>query len=453
MPTPTTLLARPQRPAIGLLLPLFMAVAACSAEDEHLELRANHDDICTVVPGDIGGGCKGADCPIQHDFVIRCPGSVTARDLQLALDDRRVWASFSVQGQGVHSFLIKGKKLEFVDPLPGMGFAGQANDGTLYRYLDGAAYLRSHDNDSWVQVEVAGLPATFDSDYGVRVRPGADDVLHAAYRIGTRAGSYRLLNLEDGTTTVLGSWDPNVTGSYVSIDNDDRAYSLIGTADWEDGPQVLLRFSHWDPAPIGASGDLGCVASSSRPSSAGDQPPIATLRHIGEDLELLSITDEENWSANTLAGVSQLTDVCPLSFNPVNGECQPPVCNDEAQGFERHAYQLTRTSDGKLWAAYFMSDVEVDMNYSVVNGRCTTSASADGTLHLAELDEQGSVQRLLAMEFDNVGFLPSGRSGRRELAMAAYGSKVAMLLPVQHNRALGDEIAMHVVVVDTAKLE
>jgi hypothetical protein len=259
------------------------------------------------------------------------------------------------------------------------------------------------------------------------------------------------------TLTSLGAWDPNVASEYVGKDAWDRSYSLIHTGDWENGPQILLHFSHWDQFPIGDSGELGRVANPPRPELGGDAP-IATLRQIDEGLELLSIIDEEQWSATTLAATAPLTGVCPTRFNSADGVCPP--CASETAGVERGAYQLARTSGGQLWGAWLVTDAVVEMNYSPVpfgsSWRCmgTPSSEASAILHLAELAADGSTLRSIELPFSDVGFDPtSSGSGTRELAIAAYGERVALLFPSQHHDDVEGQLLMRLLVVDTSELE
>lgn len=436
---------------------LAITCGGCGAEEHELALREAPlgEPVCSVEPGELT--CHGSKCAIERDFAIHCPGQNSVDQVQLALDDKRVWASAWVQGEGPQSFRVKANKLDFVEPLPGLGFAGQAVDGTLYRYLDGPAYLCAK-NDEWVQVEVDGLPDDFDSYHGVRVRPDGAGGLHAEIRTGSHTGTYRLLTDFEGQSTAipLGSYDPNVSGEYVGKDAWDRTFSLIHTGDWETGPQILLHFSHWDQFPVGESGELGRVATPPRPELGGDAP-IATLRQTDAGLELLSIVDEMQWTATTLPNTETMSGGCPIRYNSTDGVCPP--CVSETTGVERDAYQLARTSGGQLWGAYLVTDAVVEMSYEPVpfgsRWRCvgTSSSEASATLHLVELASDGAVSRSLAVPVPDAGFSPLGGSGKRELGIAAYGDRVALLFPSQHHGAVVGEVVMRLLVVNTSALE
>ena len=53
----------------------------------------------------------------------------------------------------------------------------------------------------------------------------------------------------------------------------------------------------------------------------------------------------------------------------------------------------------------------------------------------------------------DAGLFPSGGSGRRELGIAAYGDRVALLFPSQHHGAVEGEVVMRMLVIDTRHLE
>src|SRR5690606_34419910 len=195
----------------------------------------------------------------------------------------------------------------WVDPLPGLDFAGQAPDGTIYRHLDGAAYLRAT-NSGWAEVAVPGLPADFVSSEGFRVRPDGAGGLHAAFQTGVNSGNHRFATQAAGgawSWVSLGSWDPNTFASHVGKDAWDRGFSLVHTGDWEDGPQLLLNFAHFDNMPVGESGELGRVANPPRPALGGDAP-IATLRRGDSIHKLLSIVDGGDWTETAIAGTEPM---------------------------------------------------------------------------------------------------------------------------------------------------
>lgn len=435
-------------------------VAGCdsdAAEPGDVEFRAQPDHSCTNSLGEIGQSCNGNDCPVELDIEISCPDDDAAQGLQLGLTDKRVWGSFNVSGNEPRAFRIQGKGngLTWLDSLPGRGFAGQAVDGTLYRFLDGPAYLRGT-NSGWDEVPVLGLPNDYYSFEGFHVRPDGEGGLHASFQTGEESGAFRFATQaedESWSWSPLGSWDPNVGGSYVGKDAWDRTHSLVHTGDWEDGPQILLRFSHFGINPVGESGEMGKIANPPRPELGGDAP-IATLRRFDDIHKLLSIVDGDDWTETPIAGTEPLSGLCPIVYNANDPACPP--CHSEGEGVEDDAYQLTRTSGGQLWGAWFVTEAVVDMAYTAVprgtKWRCvgTPSTEASGTLHLVELGADGSAGRSLALEFDDVGLRSSGDGGQRELGIAAYDDRVALLLPTF---PLDEGVNVRVMVVDTDEIE
>lgn len=96
----------------------------------------------------------------------------------------------------------------------------------------------------------------------------------------------------------------------------------------------------------------------------------------------------------------------------------------------------------------------IDVTYTpeprATGWRCvgTSSANASGTLHLAELGADGSLGRALAYEFEDVGFV--GTSGGREMAIAAFGQRVAVMFGSRQASSSG--LGLRLLVFDTSKI-
>lgn len=223
-----------------------------------------------------------------------------------------------------------------------------------------------------------------------------------------------------------------------------------------DGNRVWgsFRVQHAGVHAFRIAGDeLELIDSLPRVASDCDESANPKLRPSGQRLALLSLTDAEHWSEVELAGTELHAGVCPLSYTS-DSVCSP--CMSATSGIEHGAHQLVRTDGGQLWGAYLVTDAIVDVQYSAKllgsRWRCTGTPStiASGFLHLVELDADASPLRSLELELDNVGFHPSGT---RELAIAASGDRVAVMLPSQQHRAGHGRVAVRVLVFDTTKLE
>jgi hypothetical protein len=450
-------LTHPSRRVAWLAAGFLFTAFGCDAESDGTEeqLRGHSEAACSVEKGEYDKACNGSNCAVELDLSITCPDDARPQRLQLALDDKRIWGTFSVETLGSiesRSFRVKNKKLTFIDDLPGRGFADTSIDGTMHRHLDGAAYLEA-DKNNWDEHAVLGLPGNYDSFDGFRIRTDGVGGLHAQFRTGEESGAYRFATQNPDSSwswISLGSWDPNVTDAYVGKDAWDRTYSLIHTLDWEEGPQLLLRFSHFGASPVGESGEFGKLANPPRPDLGGDAP-IATLRRTANIHKLLSIVDGNDWSEEPVAGTEPLTGVCPSVFNSNSNLCPP--CHSETAGVEQQAYGLARVSGGQLWGAYLVADTSIDVSYTAEprgsGWRCvgTTEAEVDATLHIVELAADGTALRTLELDLPDAGFVQSGTSGRRELAISAFDDRVAVLVPTGSGD--DDELSMRLIVIDT----
>lgn len=435
---------------------LLIGVAGCGDEGftgADAELRTQPDHTCTYQQGDLGKACKGDNCVVRLDLELSCPDDVRADRLELGLGEH-IWGAFH-DARKRRSFRAQGQALVWAE-LPGDGFAGQAVDGTLYRYLAGHAYLRSS-GGTWEEVAVPNLPAGYIEDFGFRVLPDGSGGLHAWIKTGGPwSGSHRLTTqAADGTWSQpvgLGSWDPNEVDGYLGMDGWDRRFLLRHTLDWEPDSQLLLNFKSFDDFPVGENGgDMGKVAGSPRPEIGGEAP-IALIRRTPTIHKLLAIVDGDEWTETAIPGTEPLALGCPLRYNVSEPQCEP--CHAEVAGVEREAYQLTRTSGGQLWAAWISTEATVDVEYAVepwgASWRCrgTVSADGSGTLHLVELGADGAIGRTLELELGELGF--RAEPGQRELAIAAYGSKIAVLLPT---RLGAGGTSIRLMVFDTDALE
>ena len=448
------------------IIPLLLSTVLGVGCDTDESSRVNDDfrDLpgdCVAVKGDIGRQCHGPNCVVQFDREITCASDDAVENLQLALDSTRIWADFDADVTGRQALRVLDQDVAWVAPLPGLGFAGQAPDGTMYRYLDGAAYLYST-AAGWKQVAVPGLPVNYRSELGFHIRPDGVGGLHAWFLTGDElsgANRFATQQLDNSWQwTSLGSYDPNTVYMHADRDAWNRTYSLIYTLDWDPSPQILLNFAHWDDFPVGEPGEgLGRVANPPRPALGGDAP-IATLREAGDVLSLLSIVDENNWTENEVVGTERVSGSCPLVYNANDPACPP--CQAMVQGREEDAHQLARTSGGQLWAAWFTTDASVELEYNAEpNGqawRCravlnSLDAQALGTLHLAELAADGTIGRSVQYQFQDAGFRPTSDGSRRDLAIAAYGDEVAVLFPSHHVR--GNGLRMRLMVFDTSNIQ
>jgi hypothetical protein len=443
--------------AAAAALPLALALACAADDDDPAGVRAGSDGsaACSVSPGEYA--CNGPNCPVQRDFVIHCPSLDRVDKLQIGIDEGRVWGSFSWPVGGVQAFRSNGNHLALIAGLPGSSFAGQASDGTAYRYDRSANYWASNGN-GWEQFEATGLPSNFMVNYGFRVRPDASGGLYAEFLTGSEeSGNVRLGRWVDGAwvSTSMGSWDPNTYDIYAGVDGWDREHALIVTGDWEPSPQLLLHFSHWDSTPIGAPGRLGRVAPPPRPTLDLSAAPIALLRPLADGLALLTAVDGDDWSEHKLAETQPLAGLCPNAYVANTDECPP--CAATGVGVEFEAYQLARTSGGGLWAAWLSVEASVTTEYTATpfgaRWRCVgiPSGDASGVLRLVELAADATILRELELPFAELGFVPAGLSGRRELAIAAFGDRVALLLPSHHGPGAG--VTMRVLVIDTTKID
>src|SRR5690606_22703296 len=240
-------------------------------------------------------------------------------------------------------------------------------------------------------------------DYGFRVRPDGLGGLHAEFKAGgVYSGAHYLATLANGQWTWknMGYWNPNTGDGYAGIDELNRGYSLIHDWDWDPGPMTFLQVSEWEDVELGTSHELGRVAAPARPVSGGI--PIALLRQQDQGLEFLAVHDGDDFSVNTLANTERLSGLCPNRYRPVDGACPQSQCTSSSSGVEEYAYQLARTSGGPVWAAWLLTDADIEVEYSLSEGSSplcqgTVISEVSGTLHLAELAEDGTTLRSLEL--------------------------------------------------------
>jgi hypothetical protein len=414
------------------------------------------------------------ECVVQRDVEWICENENRLEaPSQLAMNGERVYADYMYKAyQGWHSVVFEGDELLFRTPTEGLenpplgtaprGFSGTGIDGTVYYHYPAGAYLHTSSNE-WQEVGVPDLPPDFRAGHGFHVRPSASGELHATFVRGDPWTGYIHFATQNEDLSwksfPIADYDPNQSGHHVGVDAWDRPYALINSDDWGDGPQTLLKFPHTYYVPVGTHGSLGRVADPPRPTTALEGAPIHVLRDGLAHLELLSIVDGDDWQQADVDGTKRL-ETCPESYQETKPECPP--CHSEGSGIEAGAFDVARTSDGVLWASWFVVHATVDVEYTPVpkalhvlcQGSLTSTQT--GALHLAALDKQGSVVKELVVPVTDLGLhIRYGKRPTRELSMAAWDRQVAVMFPTHQrgpNQPDKQALTMRMLVFDTSML-
>ena len=167
----------------------------------------------------------------------------------------------------------------------------------------------------------------------------------------------------------------------------------------------------------------------------GGAPRLPVLRARPPQLELLAIDEPDDASLHPIAAAPTVRGRCDIGVDPGPDEDDPcPPCEFVGEGVERQAYDITRSSGGRLWATWVTTDITANVDYELIDGECEGAGTveATGTFTLAELGPSGELLQTFELELPDVNVYAGG-AGFRMVQAAAFGERVAVLIQLRSN--------------------
>ncbi|WP_146659079.1 hypothetical protein [Enhygromyxa salina] len=426
---------------------------------------------CEVSPGDHSGVCEGPQCPILEDIELRCPHLDFVNRIELGLTPSRLYVDYRQSwDEGSDSFILANGEVDFVAPLPGPGFSGQRNDGTLYRAGEGETYHRQVEG-GWLQIPLLGNPVEFDPDDAEAVwpRPSLDDELHLMFaealssqRGGTK---FHWLAPHDGGWVVEEVTVGDVARWPLVVDFDPLGRRHVWMEIYDEPEDLSFRvFGEPETQLPAFSGDAYAgrnqVPTPPRPALGAEGPPLAMLRAHQQNLVLLTGHDPGDLIETPIAGARHLEDRCDSDYSSFQAPCEP--CEYDDAGVEFSNYELVRGSHGELWGVWLWISVDASMSSQQVDNTCVGSVDsieATGELRIVELGADASVGRQLAIPLDGLVAFEIGSSSNRTFSATAYDDVIAVALEVavdtDYAYPFNDDtnLMTRVMVIDTTLIE
>lgn len=203
------------------------------------------------------------------------------------------------------------------------------------------------------------------------------------------------------------------------------------------------------------------VAPPPMPPLEVEGPAYVTLVEHDDGLRVSWPTDDgfEEWP---LEGTAPIAPTCVVEADD-DGNCFPKSCTEVGTGVEPIWSAIARTSDGRVWAAWMRTNLDLDLTFTAscdpeVGCFCNSDVTRDdswGELVLAEVDlETRELREAFVLRDANPhGFgLFSSEDSARALDLRAWGSELAIGTRVR-DEGIFDPGAIRVLRVDTASIE
>lgn len=235
--------------------------------------------------------------------------------------------------------------------------------------------------------------------------------------------------------------------------------------DDQGGNWQLMALSEGEAEPVGTMtwpdypGAYVHIAAPVLPSLVADAPDYVVLAEDVEGYRLAWQSDAGGMDV-LLEDTAAFQRTCVFEGDGSPGSC-PAACEEQGSGVESPMAAVTRTSDGRVWAAWMWTQLDQSLSVTETCDKeigcyCNSTVEREdsyGELVLAEVDletlEVREVFRLRDQNPHTWGLFSGLRESPRALDMRAFGSDLAVGARVRDEGGF-DPAAMRVLRVDTA---